>query len=39
MMRLQPGAGVIISWEPDCYVQVMTVMTTSPEPFAEPELR
>jgi hypothetical protein len=36
MMRLYPGAGVIISWKPDCSPQVMTVIITSPEPLAEP---
>jgi hypothetical protein len=29
MTRLQPGAGVIISWEPDCSPQVMTVIPSS----------
>jgi hypothetical protein len=32
MMRLHPGAGIIMSWEPDCSPQVMTVIITSPEP-------
>jgi hypothetical protein len=33
MIRLNPGAGKTIS------LQVMSVITTSPEPLAEPELR
>jgi hypothetical protein len=32
MMRLHPGAEIIISWELDCSPQVMTVATTSSEP-------
>jgi hypothetical protein len=28
-MRIHPGAGVIISWEPDCSPQVMTAVTPS----------
>jgi hypothetical protein len=39
MMRLHPGEGVIISWEPGCSPQVMTAITTSLELIAEPELR
>jgi hypothetical protein len=35
MIRLHPGAGVIISWESDCSHQGMTVIT-SPEPLREP---
>jgi hypothetical protein len=31
-MRPHPGAGAIISWEPDGSPQVMTVMTSSLEP-------
>jgi hypothetical protein len=31
IMRLHPGAGVIISWKPDCSPQVMTAVITSPE--------
>jgi hypothetical protein len=38
MMRLNLGAGVIISWEPDCSSQVMMI-TASLEALAEPELR
>jgi hypothetical protein len=36
MMRLHPGAEVIMTWEPDCSPQVMTAIKTSPEP-TEPE--
>jgi hypothetical protein len=36
MMRLYPGAGVIMSWEPDCSPHVMTVIASSPEPLLEP---
>jgi hypothetical protein len=35
-MRLHPGAGVVISWEPDCSPWVMTVITSSLEPFLKP---
>jgi hypothetical protein len=35
MMRLHPGAEVIISWEPDCSLQVITAITTSVEPLAK----
>jgi hypothetical protein len=31
MMKLL-GAGVIMSWEPDCSPEVITAITTSPEP-------
>jgi hypothetical protein len=37
--RLHLGTEVIISLEPDCSPEVMTAMTTSQEPLAEPELR
>jgi hypothetical protein len=33
-----PGADVIISWKPDFSPQVMTAVTTSPQPLTEPEL-
>jgi hypothetical protein len=33
------GAGVIISWAPDFSLQVMAVITTSPELLVGPELR
>jgi hypothetical protein len=36
MMRLHPGTRLIISWEPDCFPQVITVITSSWEPFSEP---
>jgi hypothetical protein len=32
-MRMNAGAGAIISWEPDCSPQVMTVITISLEAF------
>jgi hypothetical protein len=32
VMRVHPGAGTIMSWEPDCSPQVMTAITTSLEP-------
>jgi hypothetical protein len=35
-MRLHPGAGAIISWEPDRSPQVMTAVTSSLEPLWEP---
>jgi hypothetical protein len=35
MMRLYPGVEVIISWQPDCSLQVMTAITSSPEPLSE----
>jgi hypothetical protein len=35
MMRLHPGGGAVISWEPDDSPQVMTVMTSSLEPLWE----
>jgi hypothetical protein len=37
MMRLYPGIGVNISWEPDCSPQVMTVITSSLGLFLEPQ--
>jgi hypothetical protein len=39
MRRLHPGAGVVISWGPDCFPQGITVITTSLNHLAEPELR
>jgi hypothetical protein len=40
MMRLNTETGrVIMSWEPDLSPQVMTVITTSPKPLKEQELR
>jgi hypothetical protein len=39
MMKLHPGAEVIISREPDCSPQVVTVIATFPGPLAEPGLR
>jgi hypothetical protein len=38
MTRLQPGAGAIISWGPDCSPRVMTAITASLEPLTEPKL-
>jgi hypothetical protein len=35
MRRLHPGAEAVISWEPDGSPEVMTVMTSSPEPLWE----
>jgi hypothetical protein len=35
MMRLYPGAGIIISWEPDDSPQVMTAITSSLDPLWE----
>jgi hypothetical protein len=35
MMRLHPGAGAIISWEPDSSPQVMTEITSSLKPVWE----
>jgi hypothetical protein len=31
MMKLHPGAGIVLPWGPDCSPQVMTAITTSPE--------
>jgi hypothetical protein len=38
-MKLYLGTGGIISWGPDCSPQVMSVIRTSLEPLAVPELR
>jgi hypothetical protein len=38
-MRLHPGAGAIISWEPNCSPEVTIAITTSQEPPEEPETR
>jgi hypothetical protein len=33
MMRLHPGTRIIISWEPDCFLEVIIVITTPLEPL------
>jgi hypothetical protein len=38
MMRLHPGAGIIISWKPDCFPQVMTVIILLQNPLQNKKL-
>jgi hypothetical protein len=39
MKRLHPGAVVIISWEADCSPQMMTAITSSPDPSWNPQTK